>query len=146
MSRGPAYDAKVGILNSQSPRIKQLTWVQESDSSPSSSEQRGRARLRGDGNLSLAQHQQQHATVGSSTPSSGRLSPEANPGGPLATSPFAHRSRSRSVAPSLPIPIPGAAGSRRAAFRSAAHAERLTAASDSDSGIDSRDASPARLP
>ncbi|KAK2032001.1 hypothetical protein LX32DRAFT_691270 [Colletotrichum zoysiae] len=129
MSRGPAYDAN-------------------QDNGGSSSEERGRARLRGDGNLALTlalRQQPQHQTVVASstasfTASSGRVSPGADPGGLLAA-PSIHRSRSRSVAPSLPIPIPGAAGSRRAAFRSAALAERLAADSD-NSGTDSRDASP----
>ncbi|WDK19192.1 hypothetical protein CGRA01v4_10479 [Colletotrichum graminicola] len=127
MSHRPTYDAEVSVLNPQSPQTKYLTWVQQDDDGSSSSEERGRPRLRGDGNLTLDQQQQQQdqTAVGSPTASSGRVSPDADPGGLFAAAPSIHRSRSRSVVPSLPIPIPGAAGSRRAAFRSAELAERL---------------------
>ncbi|KAK1585705.1 uncharacterized protein LY79DRAFT_264718 [Colletotrichum navitas] len=148
MSRGPAYDAEVHILNPHSPQTKYLTWVRQDDDG-SSSEERGRPRLRGDGNLALAQQQQQQqqTAAGSPAASFGRVSPDVDPGGLFVAAPSIHRSRSRSVAPSLPIPIPGAAGSRRAAFRSAELAERLAAAGDSDSGTDSRGGSPiGRLP
>ncbi|WYZ42690.1 hypothetical protein EsH8_VI_000389 [Colletotrichum jinshuiense] len=123
MSRGPAYDAK------------------ENGGGASPEEQRGRARHRAASPLAQAQarQQQQHAGAGdggsgssvldrvpalgsraraharSPVSSAGRISlaPGSGPSHP------ANRSRSRSVAPSLPIPIAGAATGRRAAFRRA---------------------------
>ncbi|GKT40302.1 uncharacterized protein ColSpa_00483 [Colletotrichum spaethianum] len=132
MSRGLAYDGE--------------------DIGTSAEEERGRTRLRAVDIQTLAPQQQQqqapatrasvHTLTASPASSFVHLSLATGNDPALGADDTIHRSRSRSAAPSLPIPIPGAVGSRRVAFHSA---ER--AAAEDDSGNDSGGRSPAgRIP